>query len=216
MNQFRLIYGEDILPVIGDFPVAGSRLPSFMLVDGRFNDVALGQFTGAPKVIMTLLSLDENQHGGMRLLKETLRVLERWPLLRIIVITVDSPSTLRRVHKEHGLPGVTLLSTLRGRDFHKHFGVLINEYPLAGYTAPALVLADADNTVLFAERLRDTLDDFSHTEIIENMTTWQMAEAENQRKSELTEAQLQAEAEAAERGEQAVADAVEAETRHRG
>jgi len=177
-----------------------------MLVDDRFNDVALGQFTGTPKVIITLLSLDETQHGGMRVLQETLRFIERWPHLQIIVVTVDSPSTLRRIHKEHGLPGVTLLSTLRGRDFHKHFGVLITEYPLAGYTAPALILADADNTVLYSERLRDTLDDFTFGAIQSCMDALAAAEAAARFKAEQEAAARTAEAEASEQGERAAAN----------
>lgn len=207
MIQFKLLYGEEILPIMGDFPAPGAHLPSFMLVDDHFNDVALAQFTGHPKVILTLLSLDEELHGGARLLRDTVRQLERWPQLQIIVISVDSPSTLRRVHKERGLPKVTLLSTLRGRDFHKHFGVLITEYPLAGYTAPALILADAENNVLHSERLRDTLDDFDLEPVTRIMTAMEAAEAERQQKAAEQAAKEQQEAEENERGEQAAADA---------
>ena len=53
-----------------------------------------------------------------------------------------------------------LLSTLRGRDFHKDYGVLIAEHPFAGFTAPALVLADFTDTVLASERLPDTAASF--------------------------------------------------------
>jgi thiol peroxidase len=207
MPPFRLLYGEDILPIIGDFPGPGSLLPSFMLVGADFNDVALAQFTGVPKVIITLLSLDEDVHGGMRLLRETLRTLEHWPQLQVIVVTVDSPSTLRRVHKTHGLPNTILLSTLRGRDFHKHFGVLITEYPLAGYTAPALILADANNQVLHSQRLRDTLDDFELAPVHTIMQERAAAEAEARR---LAEEQAQREREEAlenEREELAAVDA---------
>lgn len=169
MEQAKLIYGEEILPIIGDFPTPGTPLPGFMLVDSRFNDVALSHFTDKPKALITLLSVDENQHGGIRLLHETLRFLERWPTLDIIVVTVDSPSTLHRAHKEHGLPTVNLLSTLRGRDFHKHFGVLIKDYPLAGLTAPAIIMTDQNNQVLYSERLRDTLDDFNFSQMAQRL-----------------------------------------------
>ncbi|TDR73508.1 redoxin family protein [Paludibacterium purpuratum] len=208
MNQFRLLYGEEILPLIGEFPAPGSRLPSFMLVDDQFNDVALGQFAGQPKAIITLLSLDEDVHGGMRLLRETLRFLERWPMLQIVVISVDSPSTLRRVRKERGLPRTTLLSTLRGRDFHKHFGVLITEYPLAGYTAPAIIIADADNTVLYAERLRDTLDDFRTDQMLPVMQALEAAENEALQRAEEEAARARAEADERERQERAMIDTV--------
>ncbi|BEV72045.1 MULTISPECIES: redoxin family protein [unclassified Paludibacterium] len=208
MNQFRLLYGEEILPLIGDFPTQGSHLPSFMLVDGQFNDVALGQFSGQPKAIITLLSLDEDEHGGMRLLRESLRFLERWPTVQVVVVTVDSPSTLRRVRKERGLPGVTLLSTLRGRDFHKHFGVLITEYPLSGYTAPSIIIADADNNVLYAERLRDTLDDFRFDQMLPVMQAIEAAEAALRQQAAEEAARAQAEAEERERQERAMIDTV--------
>lgn len=207
MNSFRLIYGDEILPLVGDFPAVGTHLPSFMLVDDQFNDVALAQFSGAPKAIITLLSFDETQHGGIRLLRETLRRLERWPWLQTIAISVDSPSTLRRIRKEHGLPGTHLLSTLRGRDFHKHFGVLITEYPLAGYTAPAIIIADAENNVLYSERLRDTLDDFQYDAIQSIMQAIESAQEEARRQAEEAARREAAEAADRERMEQAAADA---------
>jgi thiol peroxidase len=205
MQPFKLIYGEDILPLIGEFPAVGSQLPSFMLVDDQFNDVALAQFAQTPKAIITLLSFDENEHGGMRLLRDTLHLLERWPWLQPIVISVDSPSTLRRIRREHGLPTVQLLSTLRGRDFHKHFGVLITEYPLSGYTAPALLIADRNNTVLYAERLRDTLDNFQHEAVTTVLHGVEMAEAEAKKKQEEAARKAAAEAAESERLEQAAA-----------
>ncbi|OWY39795.1 thiol peroxidase [Xenophilus sp. AP218F] len=161
MSDFQLQYGDDFLPVDGDFPRAGDYLPSFMLVDDQKRDVALERFVRSPKLILTLLSLDEDEHAGIFLLRETRRFAERWPQLKLIVISVDSPSSLARARQEHGLPNVTLLSTLRGRDFHKHYGVLIKEYPLSGYTAPALLLADGDDVIHYAERLANTRDYFN-------------------------------------------------------
>ncbi|HJV05823.1 MAG TPA: redoxin family protein [Chromobacteriaceae bacterium] len=160
MSNFQLLYGDEALQVSGNFPQAGETLPSFMLVDEGKHDVALEAFAGKPKVLLTLLSLDEEEHGGMRLLRATRRFLERWPHVQLLVVTVDSPSSLARTRQEHGLPGVALLSTLRGRDFHKSYGVLITDYPLTGYTSPAIWLADSQDKILYAERLSNTLNDF--------------------------------------------------------
>ncbi|BAK78152.1 Redoxin domain protein [Pseudogulbenkiania sp. NH8B] len=165
MYMFTLQHRDDALQVLGDFPQVGNPLHSFMLVDENLNDVSLEQFHGSPKAIITLLSLDEQEYGGIELLQETRRFLEQWPGLRLFVISVDSPSTLRRARREHGLPGVTLLSTLRGRDFHKFYGVLIADYPLAGYTAPSLILTDSRDQVIYAERLRGTEDLFDFASI---------------------------------------------------
>ncbi|NWK77081.1 thiol peroxidase [Aquitalea sp. LB_tupeE] len=170
MSDFILQYGDEDIPVAGDFPQVGHFLPSFMLVDEHKRDLALENFAGRPKAIITLLSVDEGEHAGLALLQDTRRFLESWPELAIIVITVDSPSSLLRCRQAHGLPGVSLLSTLRGRDFHKQYGVLAMGYPLSGYTAPAILIADGDNLIHYAERLHHTTDRFNQHAIAALLT----------------------------------------------
>lgn len=160
MSDFQLRFGEETLAVEGDFPTPGKLLPSFMLVDEHLNDVALELFRTEHKIIVTLLSVDVDEHAGLNLLRNLRRQLEKWPALRIIAISVDTPFSLHRARREHGMPGTVLLSTLRGRDFHRHYGVLLKDYPLAGFTAPSVLLADQNDQVLYSERLQDTRDEF--------------------------------------------------------
>ncbi|OHX14900.1 redoxin family protein [Chromobacterium sphagni] len=195
MSDFWLQYGDEMLPVIGDFPRVGDYLPSFMLVDDHKRDVALESFANAPKLILTLLSVDEDEHAGLFLLRETRRFTERWPHLKLIVITVDSPSSLARARQEHGLPQVALLSTLRGRDFHKRYGVLIAEFPLSGYTAPALLLADGDNVVYYAERLINTRDFFDFDTVNTLLQDAEQKALEAEREAEESRLILEAERE---------------------
>ena len=152
MALHPFIYKEETLEVAGSFPEAGQTLPSFMLVDEQLRDVSLERYLGRVKLVVTLLSIDA-ESAGITLLQDLRRALEAWPLLQFIVVTVDSPFSLRRARREHGLPQVVLLSTLRGRDFHKHYGVLLQDIPLAGVTCPALWLADEQDTIHFAQRL---------------------------------------------------------------
>ncbi|AXE29082.1 thiol peroxidase [Chromobacterium phragmitis] len=182
MEDFWVQYGDEMLPVIGDFPRKGSYLPSFMLVDDQKRDAALESFAHTPKLIVTLLSVDEDEHAGILLLRETRRFLDSWPHLKLIVITVDSPSSLARARHEHGLPNIALLSTLRGRDFHKRYGVLITEFPLSGYTSPSIILADAANVVHYSERLANTRDffDFDAIEALLQEGEQQAIEAERE------------------------------------
>lgn len=152
MALHPFIYQEEALEVSGNFPEAGHTLPSFMLVDEQLRDVSLERYLGRVKLVVTLLSIDAEQ-AGLTLLQDLRRALEAWPLLQFIVITVDSPFSLARARREHGLPHLVLLSTLRGRDFHKHFGVLMQDIPLAGVTCPALWLVDEQDHIHFAQRL---------------------------------------------------------------
>lgn len=178
MSDFQLQFGDETLKVDGSFPEVGTYLPSFMLVDEHLNDLALEHFRTEHKVLISLISIDEEEHGGLRLLRTLHRHLERWPTLKVLAISVDSPFALHRARREHGMPGTVLLSTLRGRDFHLHYGVLIKDYPLAGFTAPSLILADKDDVILYAERLGDTRGEFDwnalHLAINELMNTPQL------------------------------------------
>jgi thiol peroxidase len=160
MSKFQLCFGDETLAVEGEFPTLGQLLPSFMLVDEHLNDVALELYRTDHKILVTLLSVDIDEHAGLNLLRSLRRHLERWPSLKILAITVDSPFSLHRSRREHGMPGTILLSTLRGRDFHRYYGVLIKDYPLSGFTAPSVILADRDDKVLYSERLNDTRDEF--------------------------------------------------------
>lgn len=159
MDQNFFSFRDEALSVGGTFPAVGGLLHSFMLVDERLHDVALEQFLGKPKLVLTLLSIDSPEQG-LDSLQQLRRSLERWPQLTWLVISVDSPFSLAKAHREHGLPFVHLLSTLRGRDFHKHYGVLIQDIPLAGFTCPALWLADGEDRILFAQRLSHTDAEF--------------------------------------------------------
>lgn len=160
MTNHPFTYQDEVLEVGGTFPETGHTLPSFMLVDEQLRDVSLERFLGRTKLVLTLLSLDA-EDGGLPLLQSLRRQLEHWPLLQFIVITVDSPFTLQRIRKSHGLPQVVLLSTLRGRDFHKHFGVLLHDYPLSGFTCPALWVVDEADQILYAERLEHAEGSFN-------------------------------------------------------
>lgn len=161
MSEFYLRFGEETLAVEGEFPKPGTLLPSFMLVDEHLNDVSLELFRTEDKILVTLLSLDVDDHAGLNLMRSLRKHLERWPTLRILAITVDSPFSLHRARREHGMPGTVLMSTLRGRDFHRHYGVLLKDFPLAGFTAPSIILASKDDQVLYSERLGDTRDEFN-------------------------------------------------------
>ncbi|MBP8812835.1 MAG: thiol peroxidase [Laribacter sp.] len=157
MQFHRLQCRQDNVQVLGDLPQPGQSLPGFMLVDRQFNDVSLAAFTGRPVAVMTVLSLELEDSRRL-----ACRFAERpWPpqVCRLLVSS-DLPLAQSRHLVEMGLDNLVPLSTLRGRDFHPTWGVLVVEHPFAGLTAPALVLADAGHRVWHAERLWETEGDF--------------------------------------------------------
>ncbi len=69
----------------------------------------------------------------------------------VLVISADLPFAMRRFCEAEGLDNVVTLSTLRGRDFHTSYGVVITDGPLKGLTARAVVVLDENNKVKYSQ-----------------------------------------------------------------
>ena len=68
-----------------------------------------------------------------------------------LVISADLPFASSRFCSAEGITNVVNLSMMRSRNFGKDYGVLITDGPLAGITARAVVVLDANNKVLYTE-----------------------------------------------------------------
>ena len=69
----------------------------------------------------------------------------------VICVSADLPFAQSRFCGAEGLKNVVTASLMRGRNFAKDYGVLIENGPLAGLTARAVVVLDADNRVLHTQ-----------------------------------------------------------------
>jgi thiol peroxidase len=58
---------------------------------------------------------------------------------------------MKRFCETEGLKNVVSLSTMRGREFLKSYGVGIEDGPLAGITARAVVIIDENDKVAYTE-----------------------------------------------------------------
>ncbi|HSI94931.1 MAG: thiol peroxidase [Methylophilaceae bacterium] len=144
--------GEPI-NVGGTFPRVGDSARSFMLVDKDLNDVSLSQFAGRRKILNIVPSLDTPVCAeSTRKFNELASML---PNTVVLVISADLPFAQSRFCAVENLQNVFTLSTMRGRDFHKDYGVMITDYPLAGLTARAVIVLDENDKVLHAELVQE-------------------------------------------------------------
>jgi thiol peroxidase len=141
--------GGEPVSVAGNFPRVGDTAHSFMLVDKDLNDVSLSRFKGKRKVLNIVPSLDTPVCAEST--RKFNAVASGLKNTVVLVISADLPFAQNRFCGAEGLDKVITLSTMRGRDFHKDFGVLITDYPLAGLTARAVIVLDEDDKVLYAE-----------------------------------------------------------------
>lgn len=133
----------------GELPKSGAPAPDFKLTAADLSDKALADFAGKRKVLNIFPSIDTptcamsvrqfNQRASA--LKDTV----------VLCISADLPFAQKRFCAAEGLSNVVTLSMMRDRHFAKDYGVLLQDGPLAGLTARAVVVTDANNKVLHHE-----------------------------------------------------------------
>lgn len=133
----------------GELPKVGTDAPGFRLVAGDLKDVSLHDFAGKRKVLNIFPSIDTPTCAtSVRKFNEKAAALKDTVVL---CISADLPFAQARFCGAEGLKNVQNLSLMRGDAFAREYGVRIENGPLAGLTARAVVVLDAGNKVLHSE-----------------------------------------------------------------
>jgi len=133
----------------GDLPTVGSTAPDFKLVTGDLSDVGLAHYAGKKKLLNIVPSLDTGVCAAST--KKVNEAMAGKTDAVALVISADLPFASSRFCSAEGITNVINLSMMRSRNFGKDYGVLITDGPLAGITARAVVVLDANNKVLYTE-----------------------------------------------------------------
>jgi thiol peroxidase len=145
------------IEVAGTFPKKDDTAPGFTLVGRDLDDVSLSDFSGRRKVLNIVLSLDTGVCAtSTRKFNEQAAGVDNTVVL---VISSDLPFASRRFCYTEGLNNVVPLSTLRGREFMKDYGVEIATGPLVGLCSRAVVVLDENDRVLHSELVSETSDE---------------------------------------------------------
>lgn len=133
----------------GELPKTGGQAPDFKLTTKDLKDVSLEDYKGKKKLLNIVPSLDTpvcamstkkfNEHAKQH--TDTV----------ILVVSADLPFAQGRFCGNEHLDNVVSLSLIRGKKFAEDYGVLIQDGPLAGVTARAVVVLDANDKVVYTE-----------------------------------------------------------------
>jgi len=133
----------------GELPKVGSTAPGFKLVGADLKDVTPSAFAGKRKVLNIFPSIDTGVcAASVRQFNQRAAQLDN---AVVLCISADLPFAQQRFCGAEGISNVTMLSMMRDRHFAKDYGVLIEDGPLAGLMARAVVVLDANDRVLHAE-----------------------------------------------------------------
>ncbi len=133
----------------GELPKVGSTAPDFKLTDTDLNDLSLADFKGKKKLLNIVPSLDTpvcamstkkfNDHAA------------KYPNCVMLIVSADLPFAMKRFCAAENTDKVKTLSMMRDRNFAKDYGVLIQDGPLKGITARAIVVIDENDKVVHTE-----------------------------------------------------------------
>ncbi|MHB8254398.1 MAG: thiol peroxidase [Acidiferrobacter sp.] len=133
----------------GELPKVGAKAPGFRLVNGALDDVTLDQFKGKKKIISIVPSLDTPVCATST--KRFDEYAAKDKSIVVFIVSSDLPFAQGRFCSSASVPNVTALSMMRDRHFARDYGVLIQDGPLAGIMARAVVVLDGDDKVLYTE-----------------------------------------------------------------
>ncbi|OGT77396.1 MAG: lipid hydroperoxide peroxidase [Gammaproteobacteria bacterium RIFCSPLOWO2_02_FULL_52_10] len=141
----------------GSLPAVGAMAPDFVLVNGDLQNIKLDAYQGKKKLLNIVPSLDTpvcqistkkfNDHAKTR--TDTV----------FLMISGDLPFAMKRFCSAEGTANVVPLSMMRSRNFAKDYGVLIEDGPLAGITARAVVVLDEQNKVRYTQLVPEIADE---------------------------------------------------------
>ncbi|MDY6980587.1 MAG: thiol peroxidase [Pseudomonadota bacterium] len=139
----------DTINTNGELPAVGSAAPAFQLTTADLEDVGLDNYKGKKKLLNIVPSLDTpvcatSTHKFNEAAKSRDDVV-------MLIIAADLPFAMGRFCTGEKLDNVIPLSMMRDKNFAKDYGVLIQDGPLAGITARAVVVLDENDKVVYTE-----------------------------------------------------------------
>ena len=133
----------------GELPAVGSAAPELHLTNGELGDVNLADYKGKKKLLNIVPSLD-TPTCATSTIKFNQAAKGRDDVV-VLIVSADLPFAQGRFCTGEKLDNVIPLSIMRSKNFAKDYGVLIQDGPLAGITARAVVVLDADDKVVYTQ-----------------------------------------------------------------
>ncbi|MFO7580784.1 MAG: thiol peroxidase [Nitrosomonas halophila] len=149
--------GGTPIKIEGTFPKTGEQAPAFSLVNRDLKDVTLADFAGKKKVLNIVPSLD-TPVCALSTRKFNQRASEMDNTV-VLIIAADLPFAMSRFCDQEGLDKVIPLSTMRGAQFMRDYGVAIADGPFAGITARAVIVLDENDKIIHAELVPEIKDE---------------------------------------------------------
>jgi thiol peroxidase len=141
----------------GSLPAIGSKAPDFELTGTDLAQYTRGQWSGQRKLLNIFPSVDTPvcAASARRFNEEASRYADTV----MLNVSADLPFAQNRYCGSEGLADVRNLSTFRAPEFGVNYGVRIEEGPLRGLCARAIVVIDEHDTVVHTQLVAEIGDE---------------------------------------------------------
>lgn len=134
----------------GELPKVGSKAAPLTLTGQDLKEATLESFSGKKKVLNIFPSIDTPVCALS--VQSFVAKSAAVPNTVVLNISADLPFAQKRFCAAEGIEGAITLSCFRS-NFAKDWGVQITDSGLAGLCSRAVVILDADNTVIYTEQV---------------------------------------------------------------
>ncbi|MCT1776391.1 thiol peroxidase [Brachybacterium sp. p3-SID957] len=151
-----ITFQNNPVSTVGELPQKGSSAPQFDLVGTDMGPVTSGDFAGKRVVLNIFPSVDTGTCAmSVRRFNELAAGLEN---TTVLCVSRDLPFAQERFCGAEGIENVVSASAFRST-FGEDYGVTMSDGPLAGLLSRAVVVVDADGTVLYTEQVPEIADE---------------------------------------------------------
>lgn len=151
----------------GELPKKGSQAPDFVLVDKELENHSLKDYKGKKKILNTNPSLDTSVCSSVA--KKFNEKIKEHPEALCLVITADLPFAQKRFCNQEKADNIITLSMMRSKDFAKNYGILIEDGPLAGLCARAVIVVDENDKVIYSELVPEITEEPNYDEALSHL-----------------------------------------------
>lgn len=149
--------GGNPIHTSGELPVIGSKLADFKLVKNDLSIAFLADFAGSKLVLNIFPSIDTGTCAtSVRKFNTSASKLEN---TKVLCISRDLPFAQKRFCGAEGIENVINLSDFKDGSFGKTNGLEIVDSVLAGLHSRAIIVVDADGTVVYTEQVPEIADE---------------------------------------------------------
>lgn len=140
---------ENPVELLGEFPAIGAPAPEFSGVKGDLSIANLSDFKGKRVILNVFPSLDTGVcAASVRRFNKEASSLEN---AVVLCISKDLPFAQSRFCTTEGLENVVPLSTFRFGDFDEKYGLRMENGPLQGLLARAVLIVDESGKIIYTE-----------------------------------------------------------------